>query len=529
MMKLRQIRSALLAVAVSPVALVAGAGPAMAATDTPSSDTASSEKINEMLLRRLDMMEKRVRALEKELQRRDQADASAKAKTKHIAVNEQPAAPPPHPSAPPAAPVQPPMPVVAAAAAEPAKDKSIFSLVHEPAEGLKIGMYGEVKFGSQQNPNDNGHWENGFDMARLVLLPTYQFTDNIIFNSEIEFEHSGSGFDADDKLHGTAEVEQAYVDFLISPYFNIRSPGIDLIPVGYTNLHHEPTLFYSVNRPELANALVPTTWASPAAAIYGKLTDGLRYELQVSSALEDFGDDFDKRTEGGTVPPFPTPYAAGIDGIDALGFARPPRGGFSQLSNDVAVTARLDYEPGFLPGFAGSTSLYYTANTTPRGAHADDGAALGHSSLTLLDSEFRYRIPQSGWEFRGEYAQAFFGNPANLRANNDSDPENNVGDTMYGLSGEIAYHVALGDYLGSSWEAVPFYRYTYQDLQTGGFRGTDANTPTGAGKQQFHTVGVAVFPTPELALKLNYQKVLSDQPGGPKSDSVLGGVGFFFP
>ncbi len=523
----RLIRSALMVLAVSPVALAVGAGLAMAATDTQSSGEASSQKINEMLLHRLDMMEKRVRTLEQELRRRDEADASAKTKTKHVAVNEPPA-PPPQPSAPPTAPAQRPIPA-ATTAAEPAKDKGIFGLVQAPAEGLKLGMYGEVKFGSQQNPNDNGHWQNGFDMARLVLLPTYQFTDSIVFNSEIEFEHSGSGFDADDKLHGTAEVEQAYVDFLISPYFNIRSPGVDLIPVGYTNLHHEPTLFYSVNRPELANALVPTTWASPAAAIYGKVTDGLRYELQVSSALEDFGDDFSKRTDGGTVPPFPTPYAAGIDGIDALGFARPPRGGFSQLSNDVGLTARLDYQPVFLPGFAGSTSIYYTANTTPRGAHADTGSTLGHSSLTLLDSEFRYRVPRSGWEFRGEYAQAFFGSPANLRANNDGDPENNVGDTMFGLSGEIAYHLMLGDYLGSSWEAVPFYRYTYQNLQTSGFRGTDANTPTGAGKQQFHTVGIAVFPTPELALKLNYQKALSDQPGGPKSDSVLGGVGFFFP
>ena len=68
-----------------------------------------------------------------------------------------------------------------------------------------------------------------------MLLPTYQLTDRIIFNAEIEFEHAGSGFDADDKLHGTAEIEQAWVDFLVSPYFNIRSPGIDLVPVGYIN------------------------------------------------------------------------------------------------------------------------------------------------------------------------------------------------------------------------------------------------------------------------------------------------------
>ena len=94
------------------------------------------------------------------------------------------------------------------------------------------------------------------------------------------------------------------------------------------------------------------------------------------------------------------------------------------------------------------------------------GMLLGRSSLTMFDSEFRYRIPNTGLELRGEGVFVTFGNPANLRANNDSDPTNNVGKTMYGYSGEIAYHFPLGTILHSEWEAVPFYRYTYQNLQT---------------------------------------------------------------
>ena len=41
---------------------------------------------------------------------------------------------------------------------------------------------------------------------------------------------------------------------------------------------------------------------------------------------------------------------------------------------------------------------------------------------------------------------------------------------MYGASGEIAYHFPLGTILHSEWEAVPFYRYTYENLQTQGLR-----------------------------------------------------------
>jgi hypothetical protein len=407
------------------------------------------------------------------------------------------------------------------------RPNSIIGLTDSPVTGMSIGAYGEMKFGLQQNPAAGGQWQNGFDAHRLVLLPTYLITPNIIFNAEIEFEHGGSGFDPDDKLHGTAEIEQIWIDFKMIDQFNWRAPGIDLIPIGYINEHHEPTAFYSVQRPELYNGLIPSTWKAPATSVYGRLADGLYYTLQASSSLEDFGGDFGTRTDANTVPT--GGYAAGIDGANALGFALPVRGGFQQLSNDVAVAGQLSYSPPVLPGFNGSVSAYYTPNTTPRGAYAGDaGMPLGRSSLTMFDAEFRYRVPNTGFEARGEYVYVSFGNPANLRANNDSDPTNNVGKTMYGYSGELAYHLPLGNILSSDWEMVPFYRYTFQNTQPGGFAGTDLNMPTGAGQTQFHNVGVAVFPSPQIVLKATWQKVINRDPAGANSDSVLGGVGFFF-
>jgi hypothetical protein len=478
---------------------------------------------NQEILDKMKAMEERIKTLERQLEQKNAAPSApvVAPSTAPAPAGTPTAAPAMTPGTQPLAQTSPP-----ASATAPSKD--IFGIMPSPIPGLRLGAYGEVKFGSQQNPDHNGQWQTGFDMARFVLLPTFQFTDSIIFNAEIEFEHAGSGFDEDDKLHGTAEVEQLYVDFKISPYFNIRSPGIDLVPVGYINQHHEPVLFYSVNRPELANRLVPTTWAVPSAGVYGKILDDLSYQFQVSSSLEDFGSGFDARTEGNSPAPFPTGYAPGISGTDGLIFARPPRGDFAQLSNDLAYTFRLNYTPPFAPGLAGSTSFYFTPNTTPRDAYSDTGLPLHHSSLTLLDTELRYRMPGTGFEARGEYVQVFFGSPRDLRANNDTNPENNVGSTMYGLSAEVAYHVPIGTYLGSAWQAVPFYRYTYEDLQTSGYQGSDVNAPTGAGTLQFHTMGVAVYPTPQLVLKLTYEKVLSHEHGGAKSDSVLGGLGFYF-
>jgi hypothetical protein len=318
------------------------------------------------------------------------------------------------------------------------------------------------------------------------------------------------------------------IDFKILDQFNSRAPGIDLVPIGYINQHHEPTQFYSVLRPELYNGLIPSTWKVPGTSVYGTINEDLKYQVMVSATNEDFGDAFDARTAAKTVPLPGTPYAAGIDGLDALGFSNPPLGDFQQLSDVMAVSGRLDVTPTFLPGFAGSVSAYYSPNVVPRGAHDDFGNFLGRSNMLMFDAEFRYRVPDTGLELRGEYVRVGFGHPENLRANDDSDPTNNVGNTMFGYSGEIAYHIPMGSILNSDWEAVPFYRYTYENLQTGGFLGTDPNLPTGHGQLQFHNVGLAIFPSPKLVLKATYQRIIDKSITGALSDSFLGGVGFFF-
>ena len=508
--------------------LCAHAGAARAAEDSaPKPNAPVEQSSNDALLKKLQAMEQRIKSLEGQIKQK--AAPSSAPGPQASAAAASAARPPGKPDklddAADAAPA-----AQSAGRSDAGKtgDKAILGLADSPVTGLSIGAYGEVKFGAMQNPAANGQWQNGFDAARFVLLPTYAITDNIIFNAEIEFEHAGAGFDNDDKLHGTAEIEQVWIDFKIVDQFNWRAPGVDLVPIGYINQHHEPTQFYSVNRPELYNGLIPSTWKVPSTSVYGTIADGVKYQVMLSTSNEDFGDTFDVRTAAKTVPPSPAPYFPGIDGANALGFSNPPLGGFQQLSNAMAVSGRLDFTPPPIPGFAWSVSGYYTPNTTPRGAHGDLGNILGSSSLAMFDAELRYRIPDSGLELRGEGVYVTFGNPANLRANNDTDPTDNVGKTMYGYSGEVAYHIPLGTIIHSEWEAVPFYRYTYQNLQTGGFAGTDLNMPTGAGQTQFHTAGLAVFPSPNLVLKATYQKVINRDPAGANSDSALGGVGFFF-
>lgn len=386
-------------------------------------------------------------------------------------------------------------------------------------DALRFGAYGESIFGGT---NSGDGWESGFDAKKFVLLGTYQISDNIFFNTEIEFEHGGLALDEDDKLGGAVEIEQVFIDFRTNDYFTWRSPGVDVVPVGYINLFHEPTQFYSTKKPEIYDGLIPSTWVAPSTGAYGKIIDGLNYQVQVSSSLEDTIETDSSGEE----------YEAGISGTEALSIARAPIADKSRQVDNLAYTARLSYSPTVIPGLSGSTSFYYTNDTTPRNAFGTNAngsrRSLGSSSLALFDTELRYRIPETGIEFRSEYARVDFGNTNNLRANNDGDTENNVGDYMDGYSLEVAFHHDLNPNEKDTWELVPFYRFSSIDLQNSGVGGTDANNPTGSGSRRYHTFGAALFPTPKVVLKADYQIVADDDSQSSDTKSFLGAVGFFF-
>ena len=57
------------------------------------------------------------------------------------------------------------------------------------------------------------------DFHRFVLLFSHSFSDRVKFVSELELEHAV----VSNETEGELELEQAYVDFLITRTFNIRA------------------------------------------------------------------------------------------------------------------------------------------------------------------------------------------------------------------------------------------------------------------------------------------------------------------
>src|SRR5688500_18039979 len=119
------------------------------------------------------------------------------------------------------------------------------------------------------------------DFHRFVLLITHNFSDRIRFVSVLV--HEVALVDGLEEA-GELELEQAYVDFLLSRKFNVRA-GMMLMPVGIINERHEPPVYYGVERPFVDTVIIPTTWFEVGAGVHGEVGRGWRYRLFIASPL----------------------------------------------------------------------------------------------------------------------------------------------------------------------------------------------------------------------------------------------------
>lgn len=212
------------------------------------------------------------------------------------------------------------------------------SKVYYSKSPLSIGGYGEMYY-STTDSDDDTQDSSETQVKRLITYLGYKFSDNIILNTEIEYE--GGGVTASG---GGDEVviEFMYIDFLMNKNYNFRV-GNMLMPVGLTNQRHEPTLFTTVQRPQTAYYLIPTTWNESGAMVYGEITDGLEYKLAGVSALQP-------------------------DDTAGAKWLRKGRGSSFEVANPgLAGVARLDYTG--INGLLVGASLYNDSKITMWDAH----------------------------------------------------------------------------------------------------------------------------------------------------------------
>ncbi len=334
------------------------------------------------------------------------------------------------------------------------------SKVYAAPSGLSVGGYAEflyeAKAGTLQDGTRVGATRTA-DALRTVLYTGYKFTDRIVFNSEVEFEHGGY---SDERPAGEAIVEFAYLDFLISRAFSLRA-GQMLVPLGFINELHEPPAFLGARRPEVERALLPATWHENGVGVHGELAGGLAYRAYLMNGLE-----------------------AARFGAEGIRGGR--QAGKETKAQSLAWTGRLDWtpRPGLLVG-AG----FYTGNSNQSGS----GQAI---PTTLWEAHAEYRA--RGLQLRGLYTRTVLG-AAGIAALPSTDPAREVGTRQGGGYLEVGW-----DLLGGSKRAlIPYLRWERLDTQQEVAPGI---LKSGGGDRTLVTAGVAWKPIPQVAVKADWTR-----------------------
>jgi hypothetical protein len=331
--------------------------------------------------------------------------------------------------------------------------------------GTAVGGYGELTL------NAPSVGPAVVDLRRFVLFVGHNFTDRIRFYSEVEVEHAVSS--ADDA--GEVEIEQAYLDGLITRRFNLRA-GLILMPVGIINIYHEPPTFNGVDRPGVDTLVIPSTWREPGFGIFGELTTGLSYQLFLINGMNANGF---------------TAEAAVADGHQEAMLA---------AARDFGAVGRLSYEP-LLATVVGASGYFATSGNSLR-------STVGRVPVGLfeIDARTRYR----GFSARAEFAMLFIGDTAALNqalmAAAPADASVPVAKRSQGGYLEVGYDVLRLIAPACDQSVTVFGRYDYVNTQASVAQASiDAGfTPNNAFIRHSLTFGLVYRPIPQIAIKGDY-------------------------
>ena len=298
------------------------------------------------------------------------------------------------------------------------------------------------------------------DLHRFVLLFGHSFSSRIKFWSEVEVEHA---IVEGGEESGEVAVEQAYLDFLIRPAFNLRA-GMMLTPVGIINERHEPPAYNGVERPFVETVIIPTTWRELGFGATGDLGRGFRYRAYLTASLD----------------------ASRFNAAGGIGGGR--TAGFDSSFRNPAKVARLEY--------AGirRTTLGFSIYS----GHAGFNTPGVNPGVTIGEFDGRYSFRR--FDMRGLFANTWVSQAGELnrRLEQKFGSNPNVAGQMRGYYFEPGFHVLPRRVRH---DAILYARYekynTQHEMPTG-------YLPLPQFNRSSWVTGVTYKPNADVAIKFDY-------------------------
>jgi hypothetical protein len=393
---------------------------------------------------------------------------------------------------------------------------SLAALLPAAAQRLTVGGYGEVAL-SRNFYSDNvyryssaashqGEQHGRFDVPHAVIYLGYDFGKGWSMQTEIEFEHTGTGAASEKEFEeagewetevekgGEVELEQFWIQKSFRPEFNVRV-GHMVVPVGGLNNAHEPLNFFTVYRPEGENAIMPSTWHQTGVSFWGRYKD-FRYEAQLLAGLN-----ADQFTNTGWIH---------------KGHKSPLE---FDVANKYAVSLRIDNYS--IPGLRIGVSGYYghaIGNSYPRNANGVDAEYKGVVAIGAID--FTYKA--HNWIVRGQADYGYLGDADQLkyvynRLNSKSPYKHSafVSKNAYAMSIEAGYDIfsQIASLREDNQKLYVFGRYEAYNPYASKTKET-AYDYTAVKRM---AAGLNYHPVPQIVIKAEYSKrflksIYNDEP-----------------
>ncbi len=371
------------------------------------------------------------------------------------------------------------------------------SKVYGVKQGVSLGGYGEMlyeNFAAEREDGVTQFTPDQIDFLRAIVYVGYKFSDKIVFNSELEFEHATTG------KRGSVSVEFACLDYLARPAINLRA-GMVLPPMGFVNELHEPPTFLGARRPEVEQRIIPSTWRANGLGVFGETASGLSYRAYVVESFRGVAN-----------------AGQSIRGFTAADGVREARqsGSFARVEQ-WGLTGLVEYRRGGVrAGISGFTGGAAQGDTTAAGE-----SFTGQTQIWEAHGEYKGR----GLSLRALYAYGSIDEPERFNERNAVAPGSNasVGSRQFGWYAEAGYDVLRLFAPGSEWTVTPYVRYERYDTQDEVPVGYAANP---ANDRTLVTAGAALYPHPQVVLKADQQWRMNEAETGQNQFNVA--LGYLF-
>ena len=407
---------------------------------------------------------------------------------------------------------------------------------------LHIGGYGEAvmtrnfysqsfnRYKKPENYKDDAS-HGRFDLPHVCLNLGYDFGKGWTLGSEIEFEHGGNGtaveieaeeageYEAEVEKGGEVNIEQFWINkAFLDGQLNVKAGEI-IVPVGYSNAHHEPNQFFTVYRPEGEVTIMPNTWHQLGLSVWGKVKNW-RYEAQFLSGLNSESFTAENFVHYGATSPYEFKVAnsyAGAARIDYYAGGAAARSGANPRLAPQAPWLRVG-----LSGYYG-----YTFRNTLRtpGAKYDDVTG----ALAIVAADFT--LNRWNWIVRGNVDYAHFSDADEISAYNqanwthhkyqDGNPHHysNIGSHAVAYAVEAGYNIFSQIPRLKDEKFYVFGRFEhYNTMASGTYKEMYKYT-----KKYRCAFGVNYQPVKQLTIKGEYSYRFFEKPdnNGLASDSPL--------